>query len=180
MSDFRKTRSGGLGTEQIFDKHHAHFRNQTPDQQLPRHPRRQTPVAVQSGRAQHPRAHRQVHGRPHEESVRLGGKRSFFTGALSAPVVSGAAASAKGAKISQPGATPQETDTQNKSKGQRPAPSPGHNPWASSSSTSSSKYVKPQSLRSYIDGREEHHKTRKFQDEFRMFLKKCGLEYDEA
>ena len=170
MSDFRKTRSGGLGTEQIFDKHHAHFRNQTPDQQLPRHPRRQTPVAVQSGQAQHPRAHRQVHGRPHEESVRLGGKRSFFTGALSA----------KGAAISQPGATPQETDTQNKSKGQRSAPSPCHNPWASSSSTSSSKWVKPQSLRASIDGREERHKTRKFQDEFRMFLKKCGLEYDEA
>ena len=28
------------------------------------------------------------------------------------------------------------------------------------------------SLRAYIDGQEEHHKTRTFQDEFRMFLKK--------
>ena len=30
------------------------------------------------------------------------------------------------------------------------------------------------------DGPEEHHKTRTFQDEFRMFLKKYGVEYDEA
>jgi len=36
------------------------------------------------------------------------------------------------------------------------------------------------SLRAYIDGQEEHHKTRTFQDEFRMFLKKYGVEYDEA
>lgn len=32
----------------------------------------------------------------------------------------------------------------------------------------------------YIDGQEEHHKTRTFQEEFRMFLKKYGVEYDEA
>jgi REP element-mobilizing transposase RayT len=36
------------------------------------------------------------------------------------------------------------------------------------------------SLCAYIDGQEEHHKTRTFQDEFRMFLKKYGVEYDEA
>ena len=36
------------------------------------------------------------------------------------------------------------------------------------------------SLRAYIDGQEEHHKTRTFQEEFRMFLKKYGVEYDEA
>ena len=36
------------------------------------------------------------------------------------------------------------------------------------------------SLRAYIDGQEEHHKTRTFQDEFRMFLKKYGVEYEEA
>ena len=35
-------------------------------------------------------------------------------------------------------------------------------------------------LRSYIDDQENHHRTRTFQDEFRMFLKKYGLEYDEA
>ena len=35
-------------------------------------------------------------------------------------------------------------------------------------------------LRAYIDGQEEHHQTRTFQDEFRMFLKKYGVEYDEA
>ena len=36
------------------------------------------------------------------------------------------------------------------------------------------------SLRAYIDTQEEHHKTRTFQDEFRMFLKKYGVEYEEA
>lgn len=70
--------------------------------------------------------------------------------------------------------------------------------------TASSKWVKPQSpafaafswqrgyacfsvdpadldsLCAYIDGQEEHHKTRRFQDEFRMFLKKYGVEYGEA
>jgi REP element-mobilizing transposase RayT len=35
-------------------------------------------------------------------------------------------------------------------------------------------------LRTYIDGQEEHHTTRTFQDEFRMFLNKYGVEYDEA
>ena len=35
-------------------------------------------------------------------------------------------------------------------------------------------------LCAYIDGQEEHHKTRTFQDEFRMFLKKYGVEHDEA
>jgi REP element-mobilizing transposase RayT len=34
-------------------------------------------------------------------------------------------------------------------------------------------------LRAYIDGQEGHHKTRSFQDEFRMFLKKYGVEYEE-
>ena len=31
----------------------------------------------------------------------------------------------------------------------------------------------------YIDTQEEHHKTRTFQDEYRAFLKKYGIEYDE-
>jgi putative transposase len=35
-------------------------------------------------------------------------------------------------------------------------------------------------LRAYIDGQEAHHKTQTFQDEFRMFLKKYGVEYNEA
>jgi REP element-mobilizing transposase RayT len=35
-------------------------------------------------------------------------------------------------------------------------------------------------LRQYIDTQEEHHKTRSFQEEFRMFLKKYGVDYDEA
>lgn len=35
-------------------------------------------------------------------------------------------------------------------------------------------------LSAYIDGQEEHHKARTFQDEFRMFLKKYGVTYDEA
>jgi len=35
-------------------------------------------------------------------------------------------------------------------------------------------------LCAYIDDQEEHHRTRTFQDEFRMFLKKYGVEYDEA
>jgi len=34
-------------------------------------------------------------------------------------------------------------------------------------------------LRSYIDGQEEHHRNRTFQDEFRAFLKKYGVDYDE-
>ena len=36
------------------------------------------------------------------------------------------------------------------------------------------------SLCAYIDQQEEHHRTRTFQEEFRMFLKKYGVEYDEA
>ena len=32
----------------------------------------------------------------------------------------------------------------------------------------------------YIDGQEKHHEARTFQDEFRMFLKKYGVEHDEA
>lgn len=31
----------------------------------------------------------------------------------------------------------------------------------------------------YIDTQEDHHKTRTFQDEYRAFLKKYGIEYDE-
>lgn len=31
----------------------------------------------------------------------------------------------------------------------------------------------------YISNQHEHHKTRTFQDEFRAFLKKYGIEYDE-
>ena len=37
-----------------------------------------------------------------------------------------------------------------------------------------------EALKDYIDSQEEHHKTRTFQDEFRMFLKKYGVECDEA
>lgn len=31
----------------------------------------------------------------------------------------------------------------------------------------------------YIKNQAEHHKTRSFQDEFRAFLQKYGVEYDE-
>ena len=31
----------------------------------------------------------------------------------------------------------------------------------------------------YIDTQEDHHRTRTFQDEYRTFLKKYGIEYDE-
>ena len=34
-------------------------------------------------------------------------------------------------------------------------------------------------LRAYIDNQEEHHKTRTFEDELRMFLKKYGMAHDE-
>jgi len=36
------------------------------------------------------------------------------------------------------------------------------------------------SVCAYIDKQEERHRTRTFQDEFRMFLKKYGVKYDEA
>ena len=36
------------------------------------------------------------------------------------------------------------------------------------------------SLIAYLDGQEEHHRTRTFQDEFRTFLRKYGVEFDEA
>jgi len=36
------------------------------------------------------------------------------------------------------------------------------------------------SLCAYIDQQDQHHLTRTFQEEFRMFLKKYGVEYDEA
>lgn len=32
----------------------------------------------------------------------------------------------------------------------------------------------------YIDGQEEHHRTRTFKEEYPMFLKKYGVEHDEA
>ena len=32
----------------------------------------------------------------------------------------------------------------------------------------------------YIDNQEQHHETRTFQDEYRMFLKKYGVDHDEA
>jgi len=32
----------------------------------------------------------------------------------------------------------------------------------------------------YIDGQEEHHRTRTFQEEFRAFLLKYGVDFDEA
>ena len=34
-------------------------------------------------------------------------------------------------------------------------------------------------LRAYIDGQEEHHRTRTFQDEYRAVLSKYGIEFDE-
>lgn len=34
-------------------------------------------------------------------------------------------------------------------------------------------------LLSYIDNQEEHHRTRTFQDEYRAFLTKYGVGYDE-
>jgi putative transposase len=34
-------------------------------------------------------------------------------------------------------------------------------------------------LVAYIDGQVEHHRTRTFQDEYRVLLDRCGLEYDE-
>jgi REP element-mobilizing transposase RayT len=34
-------------------------------------------------------------------------------------------------------------------------------------------------LRHYIDHQEEHHRTKTFQDEYRAFLVKYGIEYDE-
>jgi len=34
-------------------------------------------------------------------------------------------------------------------------------------------------VRQYIAAQEEHHKIRSFQDEFRAFLKKHGVDYDE-
>jgi REP element-mobilizing transposase RayT len=69
--------------------------------------------------------------------------------------------------------------------------------------TTSSKWLKPQSsdlvsfawqrgygvfsvspadlaaLLTYIDGQEEHHRTLTFQDEYRTFLRKYGIEFDE-
>ncbi len=31
----------------------------------------------------------------------------------------------------------------------------------------------------YIDNQEKHHQSRKYEDEFRALLKKCGVVYDE-
>jgi putative transposase len=36
-----------------------------------------------------------------------------------------------------------------------------------------------QALIAYIDKQEEHHRTRTFQDEYRAFLNKYGIEFDE-
>ena len=37
-----------------------------------------------------------------------------------------------------------------------------------------------EALNEYIDDQDEHHRKRTFQEEFRMFLKKYGVKYDEA
>ena len=37
-----------------------------------------------------------------------------------------------------------------------------------------------EALKAYIDDQENHHQTRTFQDELRMFLKKYGVQFDEA
>ncbi len=34
-------------------------------------------------------------------------------------------------------------------------------------------------VKRYIERQEEHHRTRAFQDEFRAFLKRYGIEFDE-
>ncbi len=34
-------------------------------------------------------------------------------------------------------------------------------------------------LRKYIENQEENHRTRTFQDEFKAFLKKYGIDFDE-
>jgi putative transposase len=36
-----------------------------------------------------------------------------------------------------------------------------------------------EALRTYIDTQQEHHKTRTFQEEYRAFLQRYGVEYDE-
>jgi putative transposase len=36
-----------------------------------------------------------------------------------------------------------------------------------------------EALRGYIDTQEEHHRVRTFQEEYRAFLKRYGVEYDE-
>jgi putative transposase len=36
-----------------------------------------------------------------------------------------------------------------------------------------------EALRSYIDTQEDHHRTRTFQEEYRAFLQRYGVEYDE-
>ena len=36
-----------------------------------------------------------------------------------------------------------------------------------------------EALRVYIDTQEEHHRTRTFQEEYRAFLKRYGVEFDE-
>lgn len=35
-------------------------------------------------------------------------------------------------------------------------------------------------LKAYIDGQKEHHRRRSFEDEYRAFLQKYGVHYDEA
>jgi putative transposase len=36
-----------------------------------------------------------------------------------------------------------------------------------------------EAVKKYIKGQKEHHRVRTFQDEFRLFLKKYGIQYDE-
>ena len=40
-------------------------------------------------------------------------------------------------------------------------------------------YSQVEEVRKYIAGQEEHHRTISFQDEFRKFLERYGVEYDE-
>ena len=40
-------------------------------------------------------------------------------------------------------------------------------------------YSQVETVRNYIAGQEEHHREVSFQDEYREFLKRYGVEYDE-
>ena len=52
-------------------------------------------------------------------------------------------------------------------------------PWQAGCGAFSVSASNVEAVRTYIAGQEEHHRKRSFQEEFRVFLRKHGLEWDE-
>jgi hypothetical protein len=86
--------------------------------------------------------------------------------------------SANGAAFIQAGATPQELRTHT-SQSKASAPDYRRFYWQRGYGAFSVSPSELDALLQYVDTQEEHHRSRTFQEEYREFLRKHGVEYDE-